>query len=70
MGGKGQWVDNIFVERFWRSVKYEDVYLSAYDTVLDIVKYFTRHNIKRLHQGINGMTPDMLYYELAAKNAA
>ena len=74
MDGKGQWVDNVFVERLWRSVKYEEVYLSAYDTVLDakqaLGKYFTRYNTKRRHQGINGMTPDMLYNETVAKKAA
>lgn len=73
MDGKGQWVDNVFVERLWRSVKYEEVYLNAYDTVKDarrrLGKYFDRYNSKRRHQGINGLTPDMLYKE-AVKKAA
>ena len=38
MDGKGQWVDNVFVERLWRSVKYEEVYLNAYDTVAEVKK--------------------------------
>ena len=74
MDGKGQWVDNVFVERLWRSVKYEEVYLSAYDTVLDakrsLGKYLTRYNTKRRHQGIKGMTPDMLYNQEVARKAA
>lgn len=74
MDGKGQWVDNVFVERLWRSVKYEEVYLSAYDTVQDakrsLGKYFDRYNSKRRHQGINGMTPDELHNQPAAKKAA
>lgn len=67
MDGKGQWVDNVFVERLWRSVKYEEVYLNAYDTVAEakvrLGEYFERYNAKRRHQGINGLTPDMLYNE-------
>ncbi len=74
MDGKGQWVDNVFVERLWRSVKYEEVYLSAYDTVRDakrsLGKYLTRYNTKRRHQGIKGMTPDMLYNQEVARKAA
>lgn len=74
MDGKGQWVDNVFVERLWRSVKYEEVYLNAYDTVQDakhsLGNYFERYNTKRRHQGINGMTPDMLYNQPVAKMAA
>lgn len=73
MDGKGQWVDNVFVERLWRSVKYEEVYLNAYDTVKDarrrLGKYFDRYNAKRRHQGIDGLTPDMLYYEQVRKAA-
>jgi len=64
MDGKGSWVDNVFVERLWRSVKYQEVYLNAYDTVADAKKRlgacFERFNTKRQRQGINGLTPDML----------
>jgi len=74
MDGKGRWVDNVFVERLWRSVKYEEVYLNAYDTVADaktrLGKYFERFNTKRRHQGINGLTPDMLYTQPVVKKAA
>ena len=74
MDGKGRWVDNVFVERLWRSVKYEEVYLNAYDTVADakarLGAYFERHNTKRRHQGIQGLTPDMLYTQPVAKMAA
>ena len=74
MDGKGQWVDNVFVERLWRSVKYEEVYLNAYDSVQEakqsLGRYFDRYNTKRRHQGINGQTPDTLYNQPAAKVAA
>ena len=74
MDGKGRWVDNVFVERLWRSVKYEEVYLNAYDTVADAKKrlgtYFERFNTKRRHQGIKGLTPDMLYAQPVVKKAA
>lgn len=74
MDGKGRWVDNVFVERLWRSVKYEEVYLNAYDTVDDAKKrlgaYFKRYNTKRRHQGINKLTPDTLYNLPAARKAA
>ncbi len=53
MDGKGAWTDNIFIERFWRSLKYEEVYLRAYDTVADakqwIYRYIERYNIIRPH---------------------
>ena len=74
MDGKGRWVDNVFVERLWRSVKYEEVYLNAYDSVAEAKRrlgaYFERFNTKRRHQGINGMTPDMLYTQPVVKKAA
>ena len=74
MDGKGRWVDNVFVERLWRSVKYEEVYLKAYDNVrharqsLDI--YFRFYNEKRRHQSLDRQTPDSVYYQTAAKRAA
>lgn len=64
MDGKGRWIDNVFVERLWRSVTYEEVFLNAYDTVADAKKRlgvcFERFNTKRRHQGIKGLTPDVL----------
>ena len=66
MDGKGAWRDNVFVERLWRSVKYEEVYLHAYDTVSDaragIGKYFDVYNQRRPHSSLKGKTPDQVYY--------
>jgi len=74
MDGKSRWVDNVFVERLWRSVKYEEVYLNGYDTVAEAKKrlaaYFERFNTKRRQQGINGLTPNMLYNQPVVKKAA
>ena len=67
MDGKGCWRDNVFVERLWRSVKYEEVYLHAYDTVsaakTGLQRYFTRYNQERPHSSLDGKTPDEFYYE-------
>jgi putative transposase len=66
MDGKGCWRDNVFVERLWRSVKYEEVYLKAYDSVsaarLGLAGYFDFYNSRRPHQSHDGHTPDMLYF--------
>lgn len=66
MDGKGAWRDNIFVERLWRSVKYEEVYLKAYASVAEarssLEKYFTFYNTRRPHQALDGMTPDQAYF--------
>jgi len=65
MDGKGRWVDNVFVERLWRSLKYEEVYLKAYDTVaearLGIGNYFRFYNRERRHQSLDRQTPDKVY---------
>ena len=65
MDGKGRWVDNVFVERLWRSLKYEEVYLKAYDTVaearLGIRNYFRFYNRERRHQSLDRQTPDQVY---------
>ena len=67
MDGKGCWRDNVFVERLWRSVKYEEVYLHAYDTVsaakAGLQRYFTRYNQFRPHSSLDDKTPDEFYYE-------
>jgi len=74
MDGKGRWVDNVFVERLWRSVKYEEVYLKAYDTVAEakrsLGRYFTFYNTQRRHQSLNDQTPDTVYYQRAEGMAA
>ena len=67
MDGKGAWRDNVFVERLWRSVKYEDVYLKAYDGVSaarhSLAAYFDFYNARRPHQSHDGRTPDMVYFD-------
>ena len=74
MDGKGRWVDNVFVERLWRSVKYEEVYLRAYDSIGDarasLGRYFTFYNTQRRHQSLDRQTPDSVYYQDAARMAA
>lgn len=65
MDGRGAWRDNIFVERLWRTVKYEQVYLHAYDSVSEarrsIMRYFDWYNRSRPHSGLNRLTPDEVY---------
>ena len=74
MDGKGRWVDNVFVERLWRSVKYEEVYLKAYDSIAaaraSLGAYFAFYNAERRHQSLDRRTPDRVYYESAARLAA
>jgi putative transposase len=69
MDGKGRWVDNVFVERLWRSVKYEEVYLKAYESITHARKslgaYFNFYNAERRHQSLDRRTPDSLYYDAA-----
>ncbi len=66
MDGKGAWRDNVFVERLWRSVKYEEVYLNAYESLPEarqsLEKYFRYYNQSRKHQTLKA-TPDQVYYE-------
>jgi putative transposase len=68
MDGKGAWRDNVFVERLWRSVKYEEVYLRAYDSVSEarasIRRYFDFYNRRRPHSSLDGTTPDHAYFSL------
>jgi putative transposase len=66
MDGKGAWRDNVFVERLWRSVKYEEVYLRAYDTASEarasIGRYLDFYNCRRPHSSLDGSTPDHAYF--------
>jgi hypothetical protein len=61
MDGKGRWMDNVFIERLWRSLKYEEVYLKAYDSVADarasIASWIEFYNYERPHQSLGYRTP-------------
>jgi putative transposase len=74
MDGKGRWIDNVFIERLWRSVKYEEVYLHAYDNGTEARKslttYFGFYNARRSHQGLGYRTPDGVYFEALATTVA
>jgi putative transposase len=73
MDGRGRAFDNIFVERLWRNVKYEDVYLKGYATVgelmLGLSEYFTLYNAERPHQALQNKTPDEVYKTAAGGGA-
>jgi putative transposase len=66
MDGRRQWRDNVFVERLWKSVKYEDIYLKAYDSVgaarAGIAAYIDFYNARRPHRAHEGRTPDEVYF--------
>jgi putative transposase len=74
MDGRGAWRDNVFVERLWRSVKYEEVYLRAYDSVAEarasIGRYFDFYNRKRPHSSLDARTPDQAYFDALPLEAA
>jgi len=74
MDGKGAWRDNVFVERLWRSVKYEEVYLRAYDTVAEaraaIGRYLSFYNTRRPHSSLDRQTPDQAYFTRLPQSAA
>jgi putative transposase len=75
MDGKGAWRDNVFVERLWRSIKYEEVYLHAYDSVSEarssIGRYLDFYNGRRPHSSLDGTTPDQAYFKpLLLRSAA
>src|SRR5579872_802767 len=66
MDGKGRWIDNVFIERLWRSVKYEEVYLHAYangtEARVGLTRYFSFYNARRSHQSLDYRTPDEVYF--------
>jgi putative transposase len=74
MDGKGSWRDNVLVERLWRSVKYEEVYLRAYDTVAEarasIGRYLGFYNTRRPHSSLDRQTPDHAYFNRLPQIAA
>ncbi len=75
MDGKGRWMDNVFIERLWKSVKYEDVYLKSYGSMTEarrgLFQYFKFYNEKRWHQNFDRKTPNVVYFDsLTQKQAA
>jgi putative transposase len=74
MDGKGRWVDNVFVERLWKSVKYEEVYLHAYDSVAEarqgLQRYFQFYNQRRPRSSLDGQTPNAVYFSSLPLNQA
>jgi putative transposase len=69
MDGRGRAIDNVFIERFWRSLKYEDIYLKAYETTADLFKglerYMEFYSTQRPHQSLGGKTPKSVYEQAA-----
>lgn len=74
MDGKGRWIDNVFIERLWRSVKYEEVYLRSYANGTEarhcLTRYFSFYNSKRLHENLHYATPDEVYFGGLAADTA
>jgi len=67
MDGRGRWLDNVFIERLWKTVKYEEVYLRAYESVSDaktaLARYFDFYNARRPHTSLDRLTPDQIYFQ-------
>jgi putative transposase len=74
MDGRGRWMDNIMVERLWKSVKYEDVYLKAYESIPAVREglktYFEFYNSRRRHQSLDRNTPDSVYWSTLPQRMA
>jgi putative transposase len=74
MDGKGRWMDNVFIERLWKSVKYEDIYLKGYASMAEVRNglaiYFKFYNEKRWHNSFDKKTPNMVYFDTLAQRQA
>jgi putative transposase len=74
MDGKGRWMDNVFIERLWKSVKYEDIYLKAYSSMAEVknglARYFKFYNEKRWHNIFDRKTPAMVYFGAQSQKQA
>jgi putative transposase len=74
MDGKGCWCDNVFIERLWRSIKYEEVYLHAYESVSQartgIGRYIEFYNTRRPHSSLQARTPDVVYFDSLPRPSA
>ena len=74
MDGKGCWRDNVFIERLWRSIKYEEVYLHAYESVgqarTGIGRYIEFYNTRRPHSSLQARTPDVVYFDWLPRSSA
>ncbi len=74
MDGKGRWMDNVFIERLWRSLKYEEVYLKAYETVPEarsgIREWIRFYNHERTHQSLGRQTPEYVYFNQSTRELA
>jgi putative transposase len=74
MDGKGRWMDNVFIERLWKSVKYEDIYLKAYASITEVknglASYFKFYNEKRWHNNFDRKTPSMVYFSTQLQKQA
>jgi putative transposase len=72
MDGKGRWMDNVFIERLWKNVKYEEVYLKGYRSIAEARRelgiYFQFYNRRRWHQGLDNRTPDEVYWTSRNRN--
>ena len=68
MDGRGRWMDNVFIERPWRSMKYECIYLHVFETVSDLraglIRWIGYYNADRPHSGLGGQTPDEAYHTI------
>lgn len=74
MDGRGRWLDNVFIERLWKSVKYEEVYLKAYDSIAvareELRKYFAFYNKLRRHRGLSKRFPEEVYWNTLPQKVA